>query len=118
MPNWSPDGSKIAFVSFLDGGDDIYVMNTDGSGQIRLTNNTADDICPVWSPDGTMIAFASSDPNIDNGAREIYVMNADGSAQTRITNNTADDWEPDCKFVHSPVTFPQYMSSLMDICQQ
>ncbi|MCH8349239.1 MAG: PD40 domain-containing protein, partial [Chloroflexi bacterium] len=49
-PVWSPDGSQIAFVSARDGNHEIYVMNADGSGQTRLTNNTAIDFDPDWGP--------------------------------------------------------------------
>ena len=49
-PSWSPDGSRIAFVSARDGNPEIYVMNADGSGLTRLTDNPALDIGPVWSP--------------------------------------------------------------------
>jgi TolB protein len=46
---WSPDGTKIAFASAKDGNIEIYVMNAaDGSGQTRLTNNTAADAEPDW----------------------------------------------------------------------
>src|SRR5687768_10024527 len=58
-PTWSPDGSKIAFMSDRDGGAwEIYVMNADGSGQTRLTNNLFMDTRPSWSPDGTRIAWS------------------------------------------------------------
>jgi Tol biopolymer transport system component len=47
--SWSPDGTKLAFASSKDGNSEIYVMNAaDGSGQIRLTNNTAADGEPDW----------------------------------------------------------------------
>ena len=46
---WSPDGARIAFVSRRDGNYEIYVMNADGSGQTRLTNNSAWDLHPAWS---------------------------------------------------------------------
>ena len=60
-------------------------MNADGTGQTRLTTNSAHDSVPAWSPDGTKIAFASN----RDGNYEIYVMNADGTGQTRLTNNAA-----------------------------
>jgi Tol biopolymer transport system component len=95
FPDWSPDGTKIAFMSRRDGNGEIYVMNSDGSNVIRLTNNQKDDNSPSWSPDGSKIVFTSErDNNL-----EIYVMNADGSAPTRLTNDPqADDyptWSPD-----------------------
>ncbi|MEP6570441.1 MAG: DPP IV N-terminal domain-containing protein [Acidobacteriota bacterium] len=86
---------KIAFVSNRDGNDEIYVMNPDGSNQIRLTSNLSRDSGPVWSPNGLKLAFSSN----RDGNYEIYVMNADGSNQTRLTNNPAADgahvWSPD-----------------------
>jgi Tol biopolymer transport system component len=89
-----PNG-QIAFSSNRDGNFEIYVMNADGSGQTRLTDNTEDDNSPSWSADGTKIAFASN----RDGNFEIYVMNADGSDQTRLTDNSALDdapsWSPD-----------------------
>jgi formylglycine-generating enzyme required for sulfatase activity len=86
---------RIAFVSDRDGNREIYVMNADGSGQTRLTDNPALDWTPAWSPDGTRIAFMSD----RDGNPEIYVMNADGSGQTRLTDNPTLDqlpaWSPD-----------------------
>jgi uncharacterized repeat protein (TIGR01451 family) len=86
---------KIAFVSDRDGNDEIYVMNANGSGQTRVTNNSADDREPASSPNGARIAFVSN----RNGNDEIYVMNTDGSGLTRLTNNSAADeapaWSPD-----------------------
>src|SRR5262245_12758365 len=87
IPSWSPDGTKIAFASNRDGNWEIYVVNADGSGLHRLTNNSATDLRPRWSPDGTKIAFQTN----RDGNQEIYSMNPDGSAQTNLTNNPADD---------------------------
>jgi Tol biopolymer transport system component len=66
------------------------VLNADGSGVARLTNNSAEDRSPSWSPDGTRITFDSD----RDGNREIYVMNADGSGQTNLTNSPTRDAFP------------------------
>jgi Tol biopolymer transport system component len=84
-PAWSPDGKKIAFTRFIQGGDeDVYVMNADGTGQKRLTDESGDDSYPAWSPDGSKIAFMS------NRTRccDIYIMDADGSNTRKLTDNT------------------------------
>ena len=98
-PAWSPDGSKIAFTSAIDGYNEIYVMNADGSNIIQLTDNSDwDDVSPAWSPDGSKIAFMS-DRDRDDDIFEIYVMNADGSNVIQLTNNSDQDgfpaWSPD-----------------------
>ena len=86
--------AKIAFASQRDGNNEIYVMNADGTNQVRLTNNPANDESPTWSPDRSRIAFASQ----RDGNNEIYVMNADGTNQVRLTNNNAAEnslvWSP------------------------
>jgi Tol biopolymer transport system component len=87
---------RIAFQSLRNGNDDIYVMNADGSGLTRLTEDPGADWDPNWSPDGKRIAFASN----RDGNWEIYVMNADGTGQANLTNHAAQedmylDWSPD-----------------------
>ena len=81
-PCWSPDGTKIAFVSSRDGDMEIYVVNADGSGLTKLTDNSAWDGGPTWSPDGTQIAFQSK----RDGDYRVYVMDAAGTDQTRLTD--------------------------------
>lgn len=85
-PAFSPDGTKIAFVTNRDGNLELYVMNVDGSGQTRLTNDPLTDDDPTFSPDGKKIAFTRNS--------ELYVMNADGSGQVRLTDNLANDGNP------------------------
>ena len=84
--DWSPDGERIAFESNRE----IYTMNADGTGVVRLTSNDVDDESPSWSPDGQRIAFVSN----RDGNYEIYTMNADGSDVVRLTNNDAGDFQP------------------------
>jgi len=93
---WLPQRSsfggdgQVAFVSDRDGNPEIYVINTDGSGATRLTDNPAGDFAPAWSPDGKRIVFYSE----RDGNAEVYVMNADGSNLTRLTNNPTNDYDP------------------------
>ncbi|NOT09073.1 MAG: hypothetical protein HOP28_12810 [Gemmatimonadales bacterium] len=96
-PAWSPDGSKIAFVSTRDtpagAADDnyeIYVMNANGSNQMRLTNHAELDSYPVFSPHGQYIAFRSD----RTGNIEIFTMKADGTSLVNRTNNAATDCHP------------------------
>lgn len=98
QPKWSPDSSKIAFMSGRDGNLEIYTMNADGSSQTRITNNPAADGFPAWSPDGTKMAFVRGDLR-NPSTFEIFVMNANGSNQVQLTNDSAIDgvpsWSPD-----------------------
>lgn len=90
----TPNG-KIAFVTNRDGNDEIYIMNSDGTGATRLTDNPASDNDPNWSPDGTKIGFRSE----RGGGSGIYVMNADGSNVNRLSPVPGFDsqptWSPD-----------------------
>ena len=98
IPAWSPDGSKIAFESFRDGQAEIYVMNANGTGLIRLTNNPAFDGHPTWSPDGTKIAFTSDRGTPANTGNRVWVMNADGSLPQQLSTqyySQNPNWSPD-----------------------
>ena len=81
--SFSPNGNRIAFVSSRGGSPQIYVMNSDGSGQRRITyNNSSYNSSPAWSPDGKKIAFTT----FVNGALEVCIMNADGSGERQVTD--------------------------------
>jgi Ca2+-binding RTX toxin-like protein len=95
LPDWSPDGTQIAFVSDRVDGDygHIYVMGADGSDPRRITVEDEYASYPAWSPDGTRIAF-------DGGEDDSYldVVNADGTDRVRLTpegSATHPAWTPD-----------------------
>jgi Tol biopolymer transport system component len=87
---FSPDGTRIAFVSHRDGNYEIYLMNADGTKQHRLTHNPAQDRQPAFSPNGKRVAFASD----RSGNFEIYVMNIDGTHQHRLTRRRRIEDDP------------------------
>ncbi|NLG52240.1 MAG: tetratricopeptide repeat protein [Chloroflexi bacterium] len=90
-PVWSPDGSRIAFVSEQDRTDDIWIMNADGSGQKNLTENTWEwEKHPTWSPDGTKIVFWSN----REGHQQLYIMDADGRNVRNISNTPHGEYDP------------------------
>jgi len=80
FPDWSPDGTRIAFHSDRDGNWEIYTMNSDGTDLTNLTNAPALDGNPSWSPDGTQIVFTHGSTQLT------YIMDADGSNPRLLTN--------------------------------
>jgi Tol biopolymer transport system component len=90
-PVWSPDGTKIAFNSNRDGNFEIYVMNSDGSQQKRVTYHSGKDNMASWSLNGEKIVFVSD----RDGDKEIYMMDVDSERIVQITKNSFQDDEPD-----------------------
>ena len=105
----APTRAKIVFTSTHDGNAEIYMMNADGSEQIRLTNLPGDDFDPTWSPTGEHIAFVSE--HVHKGLYDIYLMDPDGQnirpAFGELDYRTAPAWSPDGKKIayhtYSPI---------------
>src|SRR2546422_4564489 len=86
-PAFSPDGSRIAFVSQRDGNAEIYVMNADGTGTTRVTNDPQADGRPAFLPDGQSLAFHSSRTA---GKLQIWAVNVDGTGLTQLTRDSVN----------------------------
>ena len=89
----------IAFASTRDGNAEIYVMDSNGENQTRLTHDGGNKREPAWSPDGKSIAFQLSDLD----GIQIYVMDSDGKNRKRLTgipgNNFDLSWSPDGEMI-------------------
>ena len=90
-PVFSPNGTRIAFVSDRDGDWDIYTMTLDGTDVRRLTNSPGTDKSPAWSPDGSKITFISNREGMDY---DVFVMNADGSDPYMLQPLDGNEYEP------------------------
>jgi len=95
--SYGGSGGKLAFSALsLNGDYEIYVVTSDGTGIVNLTNHPGNDLTPVWSPDGSRVAF-SSDRDGDVG---LFLMGDDGSNPTWVASSgflTYPTWSPDGK---------------------
>ena len=89
-PVWSPDGSRVAYVSFETKKPVVYVHNVATGARRAVANFKGSNSAPAWSPDGTRLAVALT----LSGNTQIYLVGADGGAPRRLTQSQGIDTEP------------------------
>lgn len=95
LPDWSPDGKKIALVGWGDV--QIYTIKINGDSLTQLTFGGRN-FFPDWSPYGGKIAYGRStdepDTSADSSSSGIWIMNADGTSKKYVVGGADPDWSP------------------------
>jgi TolB protein len=89
-PAWSPDGGRLAYVSFETGKPVVYVHTVMTGARQAVANFRGSNSAPAWSPDGRTLAVTLT----REGNSQVFVMNADGSSVRRLTTSSGIDTEP------------------------
>jgi len=89
-PSWSPDGTKVAYVSFEMKKPVVYIQNLVTRQRSIVANFKGSNSAPSWSPDGSRLAVALT----RDGYTQVYIINADGTGLRRLTNTAGIDTEP------------------------
>jgi len=83
-PAFSPDGSRIAYVTTRDGNPEVYVMDADGANPVRLTTDPQPDGHPAFSADGSTVFFQSP----RSGKMQVYSVGVDGTGLKALTTDS------------------------------
>ncbi|MBP7712853.1 MAG: Tol-Pal system beta propeller repeat protein TolB [Gammaproteobacteria bacterium] len=89
-PAWSPNGRRLAYVSFEDGGSAVYIQDLASGRRERVAAFEGINSAPAWSPDGTRLALTLS----RDGNPDVYVLDIATRQLLRLTDNPAIDTEP------------------------
>jgi TolB protein len=89
-PSWSPDGTKVAYVSFEAKKAVVWVQDLNTGKRRIVVNQKGSNSAPAWSPDGSKLAVALS----KDGHTQVYTLNADGSGLRRVSSSQGIDTEP------------------------
>ena len=99
-PNWSPDGARLAYVSFEQGNSAIYVQEVSTGARQLVSSGTGINGAPAFSPNGRFLALTLS----RSGNPEIYVRDLTTGNQRQLTRHWAIDtepaWSPDSKSIY------------------
>ena len=91
QPRFSPDGSKILFVSNRTGKNELWIMNSDGSNQRSIALIPLKISDPAWSPDGNFIVYVGTTKTSSN----LFIINVNGTSSKQLTTGNFEDWNPD-----------------------
>ena len=89
-PAWSPDGKKLAYVSFESRNSNIYIQDILSGRRQRIASNPGINSAPAWSPDGSRLALTLS----KGGDPEIFILHLSSNTLQQVTHNRAIDTEP------------------------
>ena len=89
-PTWSPDGARLAYVSFENKKPIIYVHSLVSGQRVVIANFKGSNSAPAWSPDGSRLAVTLS----KEGGSQIFLINADGSGAQRLSTHSSINTEP------------------------
>ncbi|MDR3553551.1 MAG: Tol-Pal system beta propeller repeat protein TolB [Syntrophobacteraceae bacterium] len=96
-PVWSPDGSRIAYVSYRDGSPKIYVINVASGATHLICGYPGMNITPAWRPGGNELAVALS----KGGSQDLYLVNSSGGIERKLnvgfgsSISVSPNWSPD-----------------------
>ena len=89
-PSWSPDGARLAYVSFESGNSAIFIQDIIQGTRTKVSGRAGINSAPAWSPNGRYLAFTLS----AGGSPDIYIMNMGSKNIKRLTSSSSIDTEP------------------------
>lgn len=99
-PAWSPDGRRLAYVSFENERSEIFVQDLTSGTRSKISSAPGINSAPAWSPDGGYLALTLS----SGGNPDIYIMDVNSRKLRKLTNHHGIDtepaWSPDGRFIY------------------